>query len=65
MLPITIWIMHYKRKDEPEYWEHNHIEDGHSHTDAPEAKSEWQKEKWKNQKWQRKHGYLIDNKVEE
>ncbi len=62
--PITIWLMRHKRKNEPETWEHNHIEDGHSHRDEPQAKSEWQKEKWSNQKWQRRHGYLINGKVE-
>lgn len=61
--PVTIWKMRYKRKDEPETWEHSHIEDGHSHRDEPHAKSAWQVEKWNNQKWQRTHGYLNDNVV--
>lgn len=64
MTPITIWKMRYKRKDEPETWEHNHIENGYSHGEFPKAHYEWQEYKWSGQKWRREYGYLIDGKIE-
>ena len=50
--------MRHTREDKTTYWEHNHIEDGHSHRDEPISKFQWQKDKWCNQKWIRHHKYL-------
>ncbi len=63
MEPITIWKMCHKHKDKTETWEHNHIENGHSHRNEPHAKSQFQKHNWANQKWQRIHAYLDNNIV--
>ena len=48
MTSITVWKMLVTHEDKSKTWEHNHIEEGHSHREFPVHRSQWQKERWNN-----------------
>ena len=60
MKKITVWQVKVTSGD----WEHNHIEDGWSERDMPQAINEAQAKAWGGKEWQRLHRYLdADNKI--
>lgn len=58
-LPVTVW----SRVDKSGEAQFNHLEEGHSDTDTPTAKTEDQKKAWGKGEWEKKFGYLDDNCV--
>jgi hypothetical protein len=54
-VPVTLWSRH---KTKTGLFEHNHLEDGHSESNAPNPISEQQKASWGNGKWEKRHGWM-------
>jgi len=54
MKPITVWM---RKKHNSDFFEHNHIEDGHSRQEAPQAISDVQNHAWKDAEWFPIHGW--------
>ena len=58
--PATLWSRLMKDKDGIEFWDYNHLEDGHCSDDVPTPKDPVHKQVW-NGKWKKEFVHLIND----
>lgn len=63
MKPATLWSRLLKNNEGVEYWDYNHLEDGHCENAVPTPKHDIHKSVWKGGKWSATLVQLDDQNV--